>query len=62
MMNTNKRGRHERIECKHRKKRSSALAGMQRNVCQKCGHVSVDYLFDVFAEEQQQLEGYPSQA
>ena len=57
-----KRGRHERIECRHRKKQKSELAGIQRTVCSKCGHVSVDYLFDVFAEEQQQLDGYPSQA
>jgi len=33
---------------------------MQRIVCQQCGNVSVDYLFDVFAEEQQQLDAYPT--
>jgi hypothetical protein len=61
-MKTNKRGRHERVDCKHRRKQTSRLAGMQRNVCQKCGNVSVNYLFDVFAEEQLQLDTYPSQS
>ena len=61
-MTSNRRGRHERIDCKHRKNQKTELAGMQRSVCVKCGHVSVDYLFDVFAEEQQQLDAYPSQA
>ena len=51
-----RRGRHERIECRHRKKQVSETAGIQRRVCEKCGHVSVVYLFDVFAEEKQQLE------
>jgi hypothetical protein len=57
-----KRGRHERIECRHRKKRTVENAGIQRRVCDKCGHVSFNYLFDVFAEEQQQLETRPPQA
>ena len=61
-MKNNKRGKHERIDCKHRKKQSLRLAGMQRNVCQKCGNISVDYLFDVFAEEQLQLDAYPGQS
>ena len=61
-MKNAKRGRHERIDCKHRKNQTSKLAGMQRNVCQKCGNVSVDYLFDVFAEEQLQLDAYPNQS
>ena len=60
-MRRGKRGRHERIECKHRKKLTTETAGLQRSVCQKCGHVSVDFLFDIFAEEQQQLDAYPSQ-
>lgn len=60
-MKSNKRGRHERIDCKHRKKQTSSLAGMQRKVCQKCGNVSFDYLFDVFAEEQLQLDAHPGQ-
>jgi len=61
-MKNSRRGRHERIDCRHRKKQTSKLAGMQRIVCQKCGNVSVDFLFDVFAEEQQQLDAYPSGA
>ena len=61
-MKNHKRGRHERIDCKHRKKQISKLAGMQRNVCRKCGNVSFDYLFDVFAEEQLQLDAYLSQS
>lgn len=57
-----KRGRHERIECRHRKKRIVENAGIQRRVCDRCGHVSFNYLFDVFAEEQQQLEARPNEA
>ncbi len=50
-----KRGRHERIECRHRKKKSLETAGLRRTVCQRCGAVTVDFLYDVFAEEQEQL-------
>lgn len=50
-----KRGRHERIECRHRKKKSIETAGLRRTVCQRCGSVTVDFLYDVFAEEQEQL-------
>ena len=50
-----KRGRHERVECRHRKKKSLETAGLRRTVCQRCGAVTVDFLYDVFAEEQEQL-------
>lgn len=50
-----KRGRHERVECRHRKKKSSETAGLRRTVCSKCGVVTVDFVYDVFAEEQEQL-------
>ncbi len=50
-----KRGRHERVECRHRKKMITETAGLRRTVCQRCGSVSVDFLYDVFAEEQKQL-------
>jgi hypothetical protein len=50
-----KRGRHERVECRHRKKKSSETAGLRRTVCQRCGSVTVDFVYDVFAEEQEQL-------
>lgn len=56
-----KRGRHERYECRHRKKRVTETAGIELKVCEKCGRVNVNYLFDVFAEEQQQLEAHPHQ-
>ena len=50
-----RRGRHERVECRHRKKRISETAGLRRTVCPKCKTVTVDFLYDVFAEEQAQL-------
>ena len=50
-----RRGRHERIECRHRKKKSIETAGLRRTVCTKCGTITVDFLYDVFAEEQAQL-------
>lgn len=56
-----KRGRHERMECRHRKKMVTETAGIQRRVCERCGRVTFNYLYDVFAEEQSQLEAYPNQ-
>jgi hypothetical protein len=50
-----KRGRHERVECRHRQKMSIETAGLRRTVCQRCRSVTVDFLYDVFAEEQKQL-------
>ncbi|MFZ0013432.1 MAG: hypothetical protein WAL25_04880 [Acidimicrobiia bacterium] len=50
-----RRGRHEKIECRHRKKQSTETAGLRRTFCQRCGTVTVDFLYDVFAEEQEQL-------
>lgn len=50
-----KRGRHEKADCRHRKTKSSETAGLRRTVCQRCGAVTVDFLYDVFAEEQEQL-------
>ena len=61
-MRRGNRGRHERIECRHRKKLATETAGLQWRVCQRCGRVSVDFLFDIFAEEQQQLDAHPIQA
>lgn len=50
-----KRGRHEKSECRHRKKKSIETAGLRRTVCPRCRTVTVDFLYDVFAEEQKQL-------
>ena len=54
-MARSRRGRHERLECRHRKKKSIETAGLRRTVCHRCGSVTVDFLYDVFAEEQKQL-------
>lgn len=54
-----KRGRHERIECRHRKKAVTETAGLRRTVCQRCGTVTVQYLHDVFARQQEQLRHFP---
>jgi hypothetical protein len=56
-----KRGRHERFDCRHRRKRVTETAGIQRRVCERCGRVTVHYLYDVFAEEQSQLNAHPHQ-
>ncbi|MGD2100847.1 MAG: hypothetical protein PVG83_01300 [Acidimicrobiia bacterium] len=50
-----KRGRHERIECRHRKKKVSETAGLRRTVCPRCKTVTVTFVHDVFAEEKRQL-------
>lgn len=50
-----KKGRHEKVECRHRKKQSIETAGLRRTFCGRCGTVSVSFLYDVFAEEQEQL-------
>jgi hypothetical protein len=53
-----KRGRHERIECRHRKKKVSETAGLRRTVCARCKTVTVSFVSDVFAEEQEQLRRF----
>lgn len=58
-MRQDKRGRHEKVDCRHRRKKSIETAGLRRTVCQKCGAMTVDFLHDVFAEEQQQLRDLP---
>lgn len=50
-----KHGRHERSECRHRKKKIHETAGLRRTVCPKCRSVTVDFIHDVFAEAQEQL-------
>ena len=50
-----KRGRHERVECRHRNKTRLETAGLRRTFCHRCGTVTVDFLYDVFAEQQRQL-------
>jgi hypothetical protein len=50
-----KRGRHERVECRHRRKQVMETAGLRRTVCPRCRTVTVDFLYDVFAEQQKQL-------
>ena len=61
-MRRGKHGRHERIQCKHLKKLATKTTDLQWCACQQCGPVSVDFLFDIFAEEQQQLDAHPIQA
>lgn len=51
-----RRGRHEKIECGHDTKTATETAGIQRTVCDTCGHVSFNFLYDVFAVEQEQLD------
>lgn len=53
-----KRGRHERIECRHRKKKVSVTAGLRRTVCPRCKTVTVTFVNDVFAEEKEQLRRF----
>lgn len=55
MMPPLKRGRHERVECRHRKKTVTETAGLRRIVCKRCATITVQYLHDVFAEQQEQL-------
>ena len=45
-----KRGRHEKSECRHRKKKSIETAGLRRTVCEKCRTVTVYFLYDVFEQ------------
>ena len=43
-------------DCGHKPKTYTEIAGIKRAVCDKCGHVSIDFARDVFAEERKQLE------
>ena len=54
-MRETKRGRHKKVECRHNTKTATETAGIQRTVCDTCGHMSFDYLYDVFAEQKEQL-------
>ena len=54
-MRETKRGRHQKTTCGHDIKTATETAGIQRTVCDTCGHVSFNYLYDVFAEEKEQL-------
>ncbi|MGH3650555.1 MAG: hypothetical protein ACRDU9_07570 [Acidimicrobiia bacterium] len=56
-MRSVKRGRHERSECRHHQKKTVETAGLRRTVCPRCKTVTVDFVYDVFAEEQEQLRG-----
>lgn len=42
-------------ECHHPERVETAFAGLGRAVCEACGHVSVSYLYDMFAEQREQL-------
>ncbi len=55
MMRGTRRGRHQKAVCGHNTTTATETAGIQRTVCDTCGHVSFDYLYDVFAEEKEQL-------
>ncbi len=55
MMRETKRGRHHKTTCGHDTKTATETAGIQRTVCDSCGHVSFNYLYDVFAKEKEQL-------
>ena len=54
-MRETKRGRNQKTTCRHDTKTATETAGIQRMVCDTCGHVSFNYLHDVFAEENEQL-------
>lgn len=43
-------------ECAHEHRVKNGFAGLGRSVCEKCGHVSVSYLYDMFEEERRQLD------
>lgn len=49
------RGLGTKVQCPHKDTKTVTNAGLRRTVCQRCGFVSVHYVEDVFAEEQEQL-------
>lgn len=55
MWNTPRKGRELVEECRHPERIATDTAGLQRSVCADCGHVSVGYLYDVFADQVEQL-------
>ncbi len=54
-MRETKRSRHQKTACSHNTKTATETAGIRRTVCDSCGHMSFDYLYDVFAAENEQL-------
>ncbi len=61
MTRETKRGRHEKIDCGHDNLTATETAGIQRLVCDTCGHVSFNFLYDVFEQERTQLESHSAQ-
>lgn len=44
-----------KVPCQHEETKTVITAGLRRTVCQRCSHVSVDFVEDVFEEERAQL-------
>ena len=56
-MSSARRGSKELTDsCRHIKTVTTETAGLQRDACEACGHVSVRFLFDVFEEMVDQIE------
>ncbi len=42
--------------CHHTRTVTTELAGLEREACEACGHVSMRFLYDVFEDRVKQLE------
>ncbi len=42
--------------CLHRKTVTTETAGLERDACETCGHVSMRFLYDVFEDLAEQME------
>lgn len=47
-----------KVHCRHKRTKTTTSAGMSRTVCLVCGSVTVAFVEDVFAEEQEQLDQF----
>lgn len=48
--------------CSHMKTVTTETAGLERDACEACGHVSMRFLYDVFEDLAEQMEFGSDQA
>ncbi len=57
MMRHKTRGSKELTDrCHHMKIVTTEIAGLEREACEACGHVSMRFVYDVFEDQTKELE------
>lgn len=56
MWNTTRGSKELTDSCRHTKTVITETAGLERDACETCGHVSMRFLYDVFEDLAEQME------